>query len=511
MAVTTFAAIDVGSYELEMKIFEISQKNKIVIVDHLRHVIELGKDTYTHGKVSFENIDELCIILKKFKSVMEEYQVKSYTAYATSAIREAENREIILDRIRVSTGIDVQVISNSEQRFLCYKALSSKDEEFESFIEESTAIVDVGAGSIQISLFDKHSLVTTQNIKLGSLRIRELLYNISNGRQHFDKLIEELINNDIQTFKRMFLKDKPIKNIIAIGEYVVYFARKGAEGRLKMQMSRKQFLERFSSLNEKSPQQISVKLGITEEQASLLIPCALVYKKFIEETETENIWIPGFDLCDGIAAEYAMMTKKLSFRHDFQEDIVGAARIIAKRYKANLSHLAILESNVLNIFDSMKKYHGLGRRERLLLQISAILHDCGKYISMSSPAECSYNIIMSTEIIGLSHIEREIVANVVKYNTMSLPGGAGEINISDNSKYLVIIKLTAMLRVANAMDRSHKQKFKDFKTALNGGKLILTTFTNEDITLEKGLFEAKAELFEEVYGIKPVLRQKILH
>lgn len=511
MAVTTFAAIDVGSYELEMKIFEISQKNKIVMVDHIRHVIELGKDTYTHGKVSFQNIDELCNVLKKFTTVMNEYQVKSYTAYATSAIREAENREIILDRIHVSTGINVKVLSNSEQRFLCYKALSSREDEFESFIKESTAIVDVGAGSIQISLFDKHSLVTTQNIKLGSLRIRELLYNISNGRQHFDTLIEELINNDIQTFKRMFLKDKPIKNIIAIGEYVVYFARKGTDNKLKNMMSRKQFLERFSTFNEKSPEQISDKLGITEEQASLLIPCAQVYKKFIEETETENIWIPGVDLCDGIAAEYAIMTKKLAFRHDFQEDIVGAARIIAKRYKANLSHTAILETNVTNIFDAIRKYHGLGKRERLLLQISAILHDCGKYVSMNSPAECSYNIIMSTEIIGLSHIEREVVANVVKYNTMDLPGNGREINISDKSKYLLIIKLTAMLRVANAMDRSHRQKFKDFKTALTGGRLVLTTFTNEDITLEKGLFEAKAELFEEIYGIKPVLRQKVLH
>ena len=65
-----------------------------------------------------------------------------------------------------------------------------------------------------------------------------------------------------------------------------------------------------------------------------------------------------------------MMTKKLAFRHDFQEDIVGTARIIAKRYKANLEHTAILENNVINIFDAMKKYHGLGKRERLLLQIS---------------------------------------------------------------------------------------------------------------------------------------------
>lgn len=506
MAVALFAAIDVGSYELEMKIYEISQKNGIVMVDHIRHVIELGKDTYTYGRVSFENIDELCRVIKNFTDVMKEYQVKNYVAYATSAIREAENYEMILDRIRVSTGIEVKVISNSEQRFLCYKALAVNEEDFGSFIKDGTAIVDVGAGSIQISLFDKNSLVTTQNIKLGSLRIRELLYRLSNGRQHFDKLIEELINNDIQTFKRLFLKDREVKYIFAVGEYMGYFARKGNDNRIKKNMTRKQFLDRFDSLHAKTPEQISEKLGITEEQSSLLIPCALVYKKFIEVTQTENISISGVDLCDGIVAEYAIMTRKMSFSHDFQQDIIEAARIIAKRYKANLTHTAILEENVLNIFDAMKKYHGLNSRDRLLLHISAILHDCGQYISMSSMAECSYNIVMSTEIIGLSHAEREIVANVVKYNSCDFP------KVKDNpSSDLRVIKLVAILRVANAMDKSHKQKFKDFNTEVKAGKLILTALSNEDITLEKGLFESKAELFKEIFGIQPVLRQKNLY
>lgn len=155
---------------------------------------------------------------------MKEYQVDDYIAYTTSSIREADNQDIILDRIKVKTGIEVKILSNSEQRFLGYKALSVQSEFF-SFIQEGTAIVDVGAGSIQISLFDKDSLVTTQNIKLGSLRIRELLYRLSNDRQHFNRLIEELINNDIQTFKKLFLKDRSIKNIIAVGDYIGYFAK----------------------------------------------------------------------------------------------------------------------------------------------------------------------------------------------------------------------------------------------------------------------------------------------
>lgn len=506
MTYKMIAAINVGSYEVEMKIFEISAKKGIVMIEHLRQVIELGKDTYATGLVDFKHLDEVCEILFNFTETIKTYQITEYVAYATSSIREAKNRDIILDRIRVKTGINVRVLSNSEQRFLAYKALAVK-EEFESYIQEGTAIVDVGAGSIQISLFDKDSLVTTQNIKLGSLRIRELLYNLSSDRAHFNRLIEELINNDLQTFKKMYLKDRNIKNIIAIGDYIKYFGLK--DGKFTKYMTREQFLDRFDSLVEKNPGQIAEKMGITEEQASLLIPCVQVYRRLIEETQTEKIWFPDVDLCDGIAAEYAIDKKIIKIEHDFNDDIINAAKIISKRYKANQNHINILEKNVLLIFDAMKKIHGLGERERKLLHIAAILHDCGKYISMSQPGEASYNIIMSTEIIGLSHRERNIVANIVKYNTEDFFEDNEALYDGEKDDYMTVIKLVAILRVANAMDRSHKQKFKDSKAVIKeDNTLVITTYEGKDITLETGLFRRKADFFEEVYGIKPILKQK---
>ena len=102
--------------------------------------------------------------------------------------------------------------------------------------------------------------------------------------------------------------------------------------------------------------------------------------------------------------------------HDFEQDIIACAQNISKRYMGSKKRSETLEKITLTIFDSTKRVHGLGKRERLLLRIAAILHDCGKFISMMNLGECSYHIVMSTEIIGLSHTEREIVANVVKYN-----------------------------------------------------------------------------------------------
>lgn len=169
-----------------------------------------------------------------------------------------------------------------------------------------------------------------------------------------------------------------------------------------------------------------------------------------------------------------------------------------------------MEELTLQIFDKMKKIHGLGQRERLLLQISAILHNCGKFISLTNVAECAYNIIMATEIIGLSHVERQIIANVVKFNTLDFcyyDELASNSSVS-REEYLVIAKLTAILRLANALDRSHRQKFKNAVITLRDEKLVIAVESQEDLTLEKGTLAEKADFFEEVFNIHPVVKQR---
>ena len=148
----TFAAIDVGSYELSMKIFEISSRNGIREIDHIRQRIDLGTDTFATGKISYERVDELCRTLREYGDIMKGYRVDDYKAYGTSAIRETENTMIVLDQIAQRTGIRIEVLSNSEQRFLDYKSIASKGEAFNRIIEKGTAIVDIGGGTTDVAV-----------------------------------------------------------------------------------------------------------------------------------------------------------------------------------------------------------------------------------------------------------------------------------------------------------------------------------------------------------------------
>ncbi|MBQ7775578.1 MAG: HD domain-containing protein [Lachnospiraceae bacterium] len=510
MSVKTFAAIDVGSFEISLKIFEFSNKNSSKVVEHVRQRIALGTDTYTDGKISTEKLDELCRTLKEFSEIMKTYKVSAYKAYGTSSIREAANTRIIVDQIEQRTGIHIDTLSNSEQRFLDYKAIAFTGESFKEIIKEGTAIVDIGGGSIQISLFDKDVLVATQNLKLGVLRMQEWLNKLNVKSSQKESIIDEIASAQLNTFKKLYLKDSKIKTLILVDDYLsAWIVRRSKENGQSTVVNSEEYEKFLQMLRTTSTQDVAKKLGVSVEAAQLTGISAYLVKRILKLMEADKIWAPGVSLCDGIAYEYAEKNKILLCDHDFEKDIVACALNISKRYSGSRKRAETLEKITMTIFDSMKKVHGLGNRERLYLRIAAMLHDCGKFISMMDIGETSYHIIMATEMIGLSHMEREIVANIVRYNHSPFVyyENMGQ-NSLTNEAYLTMAKLAAILKIANGLDRSHKQKLKGVKAVLKDNQLILTIDTQEDILLEKGLFTKRARFFEEVFNIKPVIKQK---
>lgn len=509
----TFAAIDVGSYALEMKIFEMSVKGGIKQIDSIRHQIDLGTDTYVTGRISNAKLDELCKVLSEFKSICGYMKVDDYKALCTSAIREASNSAIILDRIRQRSGIDVGVLSNSEQRFLHYKAVAYRSaDSFDEAMSKQTAILDIGGSSIQISLYDNGKLITTQNLKLGVLRLQERMNHLNARTLHYEELLGEIINSQLTVFKKLYLKDFTINNLIIVDDYITDAVIHMQNDITSQTVDMDTVQNVMNIMTEHTESEIARILAIPEDNVTLCHISAVLLKNLMKISEINRIWIPGVTLGDGMAYDYAEAHRMIPKRHDFEQDIISSARNLSKRYMGSRKRSETLETIALGIFDATKKIHGMSDRERLLLRIATLLHDCGKYISMVNLGECSYNIIMYSEIIGLSHKEREIVANVVKYNHQeyTYQDVLAHTNDLDHDACLAIAKLTAILRLANGLDRSHKQKFKDVRATLKNEKLILTVDSPVDISLEKGLFNNRAEFFEEVFSIRPEIKQKTM-
>lgn len=509
MSVKTFAAIDVGSYETSMKIYELSGENTMREIQNVSRRLDLGSSTYATGKISPDKLEALCTTLKEFSGIMCAYKVDSYKMYGTSAIRETDNTAIVLDQIVQRTGLKLEVLSNSEQRFLDYKSIASRGESFRRIIEESAAIVDIGGGSIQLSLFDNDTLVSTQNLRLGVLRIQELISSLKVSPAKLEQLVDELVSAQLLDYKKLYLKDRTIQSIIVVDDYVAAWAAKKTKGSNET-LKPSSFDEIFEMLRTKSRMESAKAMDIPEERVPLVYISAILIRRIVDLMGASKIWVPGVTLCDGITYEYGEHIKMFRKEHDFEQDILACAMNISKRYQGSRKRAQTLENISTTIFDSMKKVHGMGQRERLYLCLAAILHDCGKYISLVNIGETSYDIIMATEIIGLSHREREMVASIVRFNHSDFTYGdtyTGKRG-ADEATYLTVAKLTAILRLASGLDRSHKQKFKDLKAVLRDNELHLSAVTGEDTLLELSYFTAKAAFFREVFSITPVIKQQ---
>lgn len=507
MAYFTYGAIVVGSQEISLKIYEVSQKIGIRQIDSVNQYLDISKEAYSRGKIGVEQVEAICDTLVKFKDKLEEYNVKVVECMGTSAIRSVHNREMVVHQIKLRTGFDLIIPSNSEMRLLMYKGITLKKENFNKMIEKNTAILDIGASSLQISLFDKQTLNVTQNIRIGTLKTQDALSRVEQNSLEYFSIVEEYIEYELNTFRSIYLKEKAIKNVIVIGDSSMNWAKIAPELHICDYLTKEQVEYLYKKLRKGTTKQIAMDYGVSYEEARYMLPSIIIYKNFLLQSKAEMIWLTKTNLCDGMVVDYAERERKVLPVHDFDQDIVAAAKNFAKRYRYNKIHTAFVTDLALSVFDHTKRYHGLGKRERLLLQLACLLHECGKFINMNEPGENGYQLIMSTEIIGLSHRERNLVANVVLYNTTEFPSFE-EQNKYHASDYLLVAKLTAILRLANVLDRSHKQKLLDFTMIRKGNELIITGTPTEDMTLEASLLKEKADFFEEIYGIRPILRQK---
>ena len=510
MAVKLFASIMIGSTETEMKLYEISARKGFHMFDCLSCRIDLGNDAYERSTLSTAKMERLIETLTEYRSIMEGYHVDAYRMVGTSALREIRTAMITKDYIELRTGLKLTILSNSEQRFLDYKSIAAQTESFENVIKKGTAIVNIGGSSLQISVFDKDKLITTQNVRIGRITTRNRYYPLAKNNEHFEQILRELLAHEIAGFGKLYQKDRQITTLIATNKELQLLFRSLYPLRESLIITKEELADACRKTVAMNPEEIAKRCSIPTEFSMFVAPSVIICRFLLEHFESESVWVPEISIGDGLAYDYAVENKAVHSPHAFDEDIIAAARNIAKRYKSNQAHIRNVEELSLTIFDRTKKLHKLGRRERLLLQISAILHNCGKYISLTDVSDCAYNIVMATEIIGLSHAERQIVANVVRFNTAQFHYYDDLVSVSSVSReeYLVIAKLTAILRAANALDRSHRQRIREITVSVRDGELVLSTVCDDDLTLEKGTLEDDETLFEEVFNLKPVLHQK---
>jgi exopolyphosphatase/guanosine-5'-triphosphate,3'-diphosphate pyrophosphatase len=468
--------------------------------------LSLGRDTFDKGKISFEKIDKVCDVIKNFRRAAEGYGVRNVVVTATTAVREAKNREYLLDQIKIKTGTTVKVYDDMEEKLHIYRMMKHV---LGGEYDDSALMVYNGSGNLGVSLLEEGRIPYVRNIRIGSLRISENFVEVQEYSSEFQLVIDEYFS----TFLDIIIDEIPenIRHFIASGHEMPLIAElcgcpsAGVVNRI----SRTQFEKFHDRLKDKSVGRISEECGITSEEADVMLPAVIVYHKLMSLTECEDIIFPAVYLSDSLLFEELYPREAAALTNGYNKNVLFSARMLAKKFRVQEEHCRAVEKFACAIFDEMKKIHGLGPREKVLLQTAAILHDIGKHVNVTDHHLHSFCIVRGSDIVGLSDLENQIVANLCCYHSTITP------NISDEHyaqfrprERVLVSKLAAILRIAEGLDRSHLQKFSriDVKAGENG--LSVVALTNANADLEQWAFRDKAIFFEEVFGIKAIFMRK---
>jgi len=508
--IQTVAVIDVGSNAIRMVIGQINADGSIEHLEDLQRAVPLGQDSFSEGRISPRTINLAIEVLRGFHQILEPYGVQNLRAVATSAVREAANADLFVERIFASTGISVEVISGSEQDRLIYSAVRHAfQSENVQPSEKPTLISELGSGSLEISMLREGEVAFSGTFPLGTIRLRNAIRPAHRSLAESYELMRTLVASPLDMIEHTCsLGD--VHNFVIVGGDARFAAdritRKIVDGEQVKVVGRRDFLQFTNRMFRKRPEEIAQQYSLPFQDCETLAPALLVYSELLKRTSSRGVMIPFVSMRDGMLLDYVAEQTGQGL-DELERQIIASTESIGRKFQYDESHAHHVVDLACRLYDQLQDEHRLGRRERRLLRVAGLLHDVGMFISNQSHHKHSEYIIRNSEIFGLRPEERNLVATVARYHRRALPKPTHPSYTALSRKDRAIVsKVAAILRVADALDRSHSRKFHDLKVKFGTDEVVLHLTPRDDLTLERLAMRTKGDLFEEVFGRKITLQ-----
>lgn len=507
------SVIDVGASGIRMLVAELGPGGEVKTLEQLERPLALGRETFRTGTLSAGSIQKAVNVLRQYRALMDTYGVTHTRAVATSAVRAALNRDTFVDRVFLATGIEIEVIAGSQETLLTFAAVQRALGDHPEVGVGDALMFELGGGSTEWALMREGEVVASITHDLGTVRMREALRTGETDRRAKTRLIQHNVREMMNVIRRS-LPFQQISNLIAVGSEARFAARvladpakagNGAETGTLTAVSAKDLKKLADQILPMTPDQVASTFGVAAGEAESLAPALLAYAELIRLNQVERLLVPRVSMRDGLLLQMAKSIQSGSSVF-FPEQTIAAAVNLARKYQADEKHGIHTAALGRAIFEATRAQHRMGERELLLLEVAAIVHDIGGFVAARGHHRHAYYLLTHSEIFGLSGVDLEIVANLARYHRRGGPQ-------SDHPAYaslprparLTVNRLSAILRVADALDKGHNQRLREPKISVIGDELRIEVEGADDLALERMALDQKGELFEEVFGLKPVL------
>jgi exopolyphosphatase/guanosine-5'-triphosphate,3'-diphosphate pyrophosphatase len=495
----TIASIDVGSNAIRIAVGRVDERGKVDVIENVRLPVRLGQDAFDSGTLGEQTIARTVEAFGQFQRIIRDTGVSRVRAVATSAMREATNRDILIDRIAQHTRIDVEVISGEEEARLIYLAVANAVD----LKGKLAMLIDIGGGSVEVTLADGEKILTTDSYNMGTVRMLEKLGQNGNDALSFEKLAREYAEAARGRIEREIGRTR-IDLCIGTGGNVEEL------GNLRQRLFKRDSdkvitIDELEAIVDQlkilTPEERMREFKLRPDRADVILPAAIALRLIAREGRVREIRIPNVGLKDGLLIDMAQEIGP--GEQPLRRDQVWASAIqMGRKYQFDEQHGKLIAQLVTRLFDETRPIHQLDDESRLLVEVAALLHDIGHFIHTVDHDKHGYYLLNANSLIGLNERQQAIVANVVRYHRKSSPGSDDPVvRPLPYKDRLTAVRLIALLRLADAMDASHTARVKDICVEQKKGALALKLIGDGDLMLEKWALTKRKAFFAESFGV----------
>ena len=495
--------IDIGSNSIRLVIYERTPQGAYRVIDGSKQAGRLSEQIDGDGKLNEAAVDRLVGTLHRFRLLCFLHKTDRIRAVATAAIRNAANREHVLQRLAKETGLTVEPLSGKEEAAYGFLGMINTMEVRDGFL------IDIGGGSTELSLFRGRELIRSVSFPFGAVNSSRRYAEKGNLDDKSLSELESVLRNAIEA--EPWIREAAGLPLVGIGGTVRTLARMH-QAQIKYPLPQTHnYVMRpedtealFASLRGLPLEKRKKTPGLSKDRADLIVPGIAILRTFFRACRADRYLICGAGLRDGLFFDLALPSGgRLDDPLDYSIANIGALYPDAPQ-----PHVDQVNRLAAALYDELAPRYPLGGEAACWLNVASRLFRIGAGIDYYQYAKHTFYLMVNSHLNGLSHRGILISAAVASYKNRS---GARQLHhaykpIMDDDDLEAVYRLGTLLQLAVALDRSESQPFEGLEADIRSNKLLLRPIgQNGPMTMERSEVDALADDFRKVWGLTPVL------
>ncbi len=482
------AAIDIGSNSIHIIVCRIRPDLSFDVVDSEKDMIRLASGTLAKGRLPDANIATAMQTLAKFRRLAESHGVEEIVTVATSAVREADNGGDFIARARDEIGLRVRVISGAEEARLIHLASA-----YAVGTRAHRAVtIDIGGGSVEITLGTAARMETGRSFKLGAIRLAERFATHDPLSRGDIERLERHVTRETRGYLRQ-LRRRGFARVIGTSGTILALGSVASGGAPAAVNDVRRVVVRTADMRRLRKRLVAMSLeerlkipGLDPRRADLAPVGAILIETLLDRLGAEEITLCDFALREGLVLDYIRRNTGHIRTADRYPDVRRRSVVeLGERCGYHRDHAGHVAKLGLALFDGTADQHELGSREREWLEYGALLHDIGSHINSEAHHKHSYYLIRHGELRGFDPQEVEVIGLIARYHRQATPKRTHEgfDRLPGRLRRTVKI-LGAIVRLAEGLDRSHTQVVRGLKVTPGKKSLGIRLRTTGEADLE---------------------------